>query len=170
MEAEMMKTACGTPGYVAPEVLRKKGYGPQVDMWSLGVITYILLCGYPPFFDLNNAELFKKIMAGKYQFDRPWWDKISETGIELYLLILLAKDFITRLLVVDPNVRWTAKMALEHPFITDHWGPTAQNHVANNTRTNLTSQSIPNFKDHVQFPRYTLSSNSKAPAIKSIKV
>lgn len=80
-ESEMMKTACGTPGYVAPEVLRKRGYGPQVDLWSLGVITYILLSGYPPFFDSSNTELFKKIMAGRFKFDRPWWDAISDAGI-----------------------------------------------------------------------------------------
>jgi calcium/calmodulin-dependent protein kinase I len=80
-DTEMMKTACGTPGYVAPEVLKKRGYGPQVDLWSLGVITYILLCGYPPFFDANNTELFKKIMAGRFQFDRPWWDNVSDQGI-----------------------------------------------------------------------------------------
>jgi calcium/calmodulin-dependent protein kinase I len=75
-----MKTACGTPGYVAPEVLRRQGYSKEVDLWSLGVITYILLCGYPPFFDQKNAELFKKIMAGRYQFDHPWWDHISDKG------------------------------------------------------------------------------------------
>ncbi len=114
-----MKTACGTPGYVgmftallfplltsfahifyqiAPEVLKKKGYGPQVDLWSLGVITYILLCGYPPFFDATNSELFKKIMAGKFQFDKPWWDNVSDVGtttipffstISIYILICL---------------------------------------------------------------------------------
>ena len=86
-----MKTACGTPGYVAPEVLRRQGYGREVDLWSIGVITYILylhffssffrLSGYPPFYDANNVELFKKIMAGRYEFDRPWWDNISERGI-----------------------------------------------------------------------------------------
>lgn len=104
----VMKTACGTPGYVgmhhhdclytstttflthsllmiAPEVLKKKGYGPQVDLWSLGVITYILLCGYPPFYDATNTELFKKIMAGKFQFDKPWWDNISDIGMDCLL-------------------------------------------------------------------------------------
>jgi calcium/calmodulin-dependent protein kinase I len=84
-EVEVMKTACGTPGYVAPEVLKRQGYGPEVDLWSLGVISYILLCGYPPFYDQRNPELFKKIMAGRYQFDHPWWDHISEHGI--YLLM-----------------------------------------------------------------------------------
>ncbi|KAJ3113892.1 calcium calmodulin-dependent protein kinase type 1G [Phlyctochytrium bullatum] len=110
---ELMRTACGTPGYVAPEVLKRQGYGREVDLWSLGVITYILLCGYPPFYDQNNVELFKQIMAGRYEFDRPWWDCVSET----------AKDFIRRLLVLDPRLRSTAKMALSHPFITQISGP-----------------------------------------------
>ncbi|KXS11616.1 Calcium/calmodulin-dependent protein kinase-like protein ID [Gonapodya prolifera JEL478] len=106
-EEEVMKTACGTPGYVAPEVLKRQGYGREVDLWSIGVITYILLCGYPPFYDQNNIELFKQILAGKYEFDRPWWDNISEE----------AKDFIRHLLVLDPNARYTAKQALSHPFV-----------------------------------------------------
>ncbi|KAJ3096585.1 calcium calmodulin-dependent protein kinase type 1G [Phlyctochytrium planicorne] len=107
---EVMRTACGTPGYVAPEVLKRQGYGREVDLWSLGVITYILLCGYPPFYDQNNVELFKQIMAGRYEFDRPWWDNISET----------AKDFIRRLLVLDPRQRFTAQSALAHPFIVNN--------------------------------------------------
>ncbi|KAJ3215012.1 calcium calmodulin-dependent protein kinase type 1G [Dinochytrium kinnereticum] len=111
---EVMRTACGTPGYVAPEVLKRQGYGKEIDLWSLGVITYILICGYPPFYDQNNVELFKQIMAGRYEFDRPWWDTISDS----------AKDFIRRLLVLDPRIRSTAKMALSHPFITQHCGAT----------------------------------------------
>ncbi|KAJ3104205.1 calcium calmodulin-dependent protein kinase type 1G [Phlyctochytrium planicorne] len=111
---EVMRTACGTPGYVAPEVLKRQGYGKEIDLWSLGVITYILLCGYPPFYDQNNVELFKQIMAGRYEFDRPWWDAISET----------AKDFIRHLLVLDPRLRSTARTALSHPFIVEHCGQT----------------------------------------------
>ena len=65
---------------LAPEVLRKKGYGREVDLWSLGVITYILLCGYPPFYDNNNVVLFRQIMSGRYEFDRPWWDNITDKG------------------------------------------------------------------------------------------
>lgn len=114
-DEEVMKTACGTPGYVAPEVLQRKGYGREVDLWSIGVITYILLCGYPPFYDKNSVELFKQIMAGKYEFDSPWWDKISEK----------AKDFIRNLLVLDTKTRYTARAALEHPFISDSCGSTA---------------------------------------------
>jgi serine/threonine protein kinase len=96
----------------APEVLKRQGYGPEVDLWSLGVITYILLCGYPPFFDKNNNELFKKIMSGRFQFDRPWWDNVSEK----------AKDFIKKLLVLDTGARMTATTALAHPFIVDYCG------------------------------------------------
>ncbi|KAI8914784.1 hypothetical protein PhCBS80983_g00816 [Powellomyces hirtus] len=113
-DEEVMKTACGTPGYVAPEVLKRQGYGKEVDLWSLGVITYILLCGYPPFYDQNNIELFKLIMAGNYKFDKPWWDPISET----------AKDFIRKSLVVNPKDRQTAAQALNHPFITSNCGST----------------------------------------------
>ncbi|ORY52947.1 Pkinase-domain-containing protein [Rhizoclosmatium globosum] len=109
---EVMRTACGTPGYVAPEVLRRQGYGREIDLWSLGVITYILLCGYPPFYDQNNVELFKQIMTGKYEFDKPWWDNISDN----------AKDFIRKLLVLDPHARSTARTALSHPFILEHCG------------------------------------------------
>ncbi|KAJ3138216.1 hypothetical protein HK101_003747, partial [Irineochytrium annulatum] len=112
-EDEVMRTACGTPGYVAPEVLRRQGYGREVDLWSLGVITYILLCGYPPFYDQNNVELFRQIMAGRYEFDRPWWDNISDT----------AKDFIRKLLILDPRARFTARAALAHPFIVNNCGP-----------------------------------------------
>lgn len=125
-EVEVMKTACGTPGYVAPEVLRRQGYSKEVDLWSLGVITYILLCGYPPFFDQKNAELFKKIMAGRYQFDHPWWDHISERG---RFWLMKAKDFVRRLLVVDIKKRFTAAEALQHPFITQLGGSYEPIHV-----------------------------------------
>jgi calcium/calmodulin-dependent protein kinase I len=103
--------------------LRKKGYGREVDLWSLGVITYILLCGYPPFYDQNNVVLFKQIMSGKYEFDRPWWDNISEK----------AKDFIRHLLVLDPAQRYTARMALNHPFIVDNCGYTDSTNRAPST-------------------------------------
>nr|XP_054749893.1 calcium/calmodulin-dependent protein kinase type 1-like [Lytechinus pictus] len=77
---EGMSTACGTPGYVAPEVLRRKNYGKGIDIWSIGVITYILLCGYPPFYDDNDAALFQQIMKGEYEFDSPYWDDISDSA------------------------------------------------------------------------------------------
>lgn len=63
-DSGIMATACGTPGYVAPEVLAQKPYGKEVDVWSIGVISYILLCGYPPFYDENDANLFAQILKG----------------------------------------------------------------------------------------------------------
>jgi len=102
-----MMTACGTPGYVAPEVLKCQGYGKEVDLWSTGVILYIMLCGFPPFYEENNALLFEKIMAGKYQFLAPYWNNISAD----------AKDLVSKLLTVDPAKRLTAEMALKHAWI-----------------------------------------------------
>ncbi len=104
-----MHTACGTPGYVAPEILEGKAYTKSVDMWSVGVILYILLCGFPPFYDENNAALFAQIKAGRYDFPSPYWDGISES----------AKDLIRRLLVVDPARRMAAPDVLAHPWIRD---------------------------------------------------
>uniref|UniRef100_A0A8D2NTY4 Calcium/calmodulin-dependent protein kinase type 1G n=1 Tax=Zosterops lateralis melanops TaxID=1220523 RepID=A0A8D2NTY4_ZOSLA len=76
----IMSTACGTPGYVAPEVLAQKPYSKAVDCWSIGVITYILLCGYPPFYEETESKLFEKIKEGYYEFESPFWDDISESG------------------------------------------------------------------------------------------
>jgi serine/threonine protein kinase len=72
-----LKTQCGTPGYVAPEILKNETYGKAVDMWSIGVITYILLGGYPPFHDENQAMLFRKIKNAQYQFHPDYWDPVS---------------------------------------------------------------------------------------------
>jgi len=68
---ELMTTACGTPGYVAPEIIEGKGYGPAVDYWSLGVIIYVMLCGYPPFYEETNEKLFDMIKTAKYEFPSP---------------------------------------------------------------------------------------------------
>ncbi|XP_053102821.1 calcium/calmodulin-dependent protein kinase type 1G isoform X2 [Hemicordylus capensis] len=75
----IMSTACGTPGYVAPEVLEQKPYSKAVDCWSIGVITYILLCGYPPFYEETESKLFEKIREGYFEFESPFWDDISES-------------------------------------------------------------------------------------------
>ena len=68
-----LKEQCGTPGYVAPEILARKPYGKAVDMWSVGVITYILLGGYPPFHHENQKELFKIIQKGHFEFHKEYW-------------------------------------------------------------------------------------------------
>lgn len=107
----IMSTACGTPGYVAPEVLaQKKPYTKAVDCWSIGVITYILLCGYPPFYEETETRLFSKIMKGQYEFDSPFWDNISAS----------AKDFVSNMMQKNPNMRFTTDQALHHPWIDDH--------------------------------------------------
>jgi len=105
---EELTTSCGTPGYVAPEVLMSESYDKSVDMWGIGIITYILLAGYPPFYGDNDTQLFEKIMNAEYDFDDECWDDVSD----------LAKDFIHHLLIKNPEERFTAEQALQHPWIT----------------------------------------------------
>lgn len=105
-----LQTSCGTPDYVAPEVLSGSPYGMECDLWSIGVISYILLCGFPPFYGKPIAILFEKIMSGVFYFPGPNWKTKSEES----------KDFIKKLIVVDPEKRLTADEALKHPFIVQH--------------------------------------------------
>lgn len=104
-----LSTKCGTPYYVAPEILNSVLYGTKVDMWSLGVITYILLAGYPPFEDINLRRLFHRICVGKFTFHEEYWAEISNH----------AKDLVTNLLKVNPKQRFNAHQALEHPWFQD---------------------------------------------------
>lgn len=92
-------TTCGTPGYVAPEILSEKPYKETCDYWSVGVVLFILLSGEPPFFDEDNFELFEKIKNGQYSMANPIWDHVSEE----------AKDLIRKLLVVEPTKRLSAE-------------------------------------------------------------
>ncbi|XP_058025439.1 calcium/calmodulin-dependent protein kinase type IV isoform X2 [Ahaetulla prasina] len=104
-----MKTVCGTPGYCAPEILRGCAYGSEVDMWSIGIITYILLCGFEPFYDERGDQyMFKRILNCEYDFVSPWWDDVS----------LNAKDLVRKLIVLDPKKRLTTFQALQHPWVT----------------------------------------------------
>uniref|UniRef100_H3AT43 Calcium/calmodulin-dependent protein kinase type IV n=1 Tax=Latimeria chalumnae TaxID=7897 RepID=H3AT43_LATCH len=104
-----MKTVCGTPGYCAPEILQGCPYGPEVDMWSVGIITYILLCGFEPFFDPRGDQyMYSKILNCDYEFVSPWWDEVS----------LNAKDLVRKLIVLDPQKRLTVYQALQHPWVT----------------------------------------------------
>ncbi|BFZ14462.1 hypothetical protein BsWGS_17501 [Bradybaena similaris] len=100
---------CGTPTYVAPEVIAETGYGLKIDVWSAGVIAYILLCGFPPFSSEHEdqEELFDLIMTGNYEFPSPYWDDISAP----------AKNVIAAMLEVDPDLRLTATQVLEHRWI-----------------------------------------------------
>jgi serine/threonine protein kinase len=106
-----LKTPCGTPNYVAPEILRKQPYATQADMWSAGVILYIILCGFPPFYDENDdlSRLYKKIKRADYEMPSPYWDPVSNG----------AKDLVKRLLQPDPKKRLSARQALQHEWLKD---------------------------------------------------
>ncbi|KAJ3241507.1 hypothetical protein HDU78_001805 [Chytriomyces hyalinus] len=106
-----LRTLCGTPGYMAPEVLLKTGHGKSVDMWSIGVMTYFLLCGYTPFDAQGGRDDLDKILAGQYAFEPiEYWTDIS----------LKAQDFIRRTILVDPKARMSAADALKHPWIQEY--------------------------------------------------
>jgi calcium/calmodulin-dependent protein kinase I len=98
VQGEFATTACGTPGYVAPEIIEGIKYGKEVDYWSIGIILYIMLCGFPPFYEEDNTKLFAKISKCQVEFPSPYWDKISDQ----------AKGLILSLLVRDPSKRLTA--------------------------------------------------------------
>ncbi|KAL7628770.1 Calmodulin-dependent protein kinase cmk2 [Parahypoxylon ruwenzoriense] len=112
---EVLTTMAGSFGYAAPEVMLKKGHGKPVDMWSLGVITYTLLCGYSPFRSENLQDLIDECSNGKVVFHERYWRDVSDD----------AKDFIMHLLQPDPDDRWNSQQALKHPWLsgenaTDH--------------------------------------------------
>lgn len=107
-KGELLRTICGTPGYVAPEVLLGHSYDEQVDVWAVGVITYILLCGYEPFYDERGDQaMFRKILRGEFTFNSPNWDNVS----------LNAKDLVRRMLALDPKKRITAREAYSHCWV-----------------------------------------------------
>ncbi|XP_018546375.1 serine/threonine-protein kinase DCLK2 isoform X1 [Lates calcarifer] len=104
-------TVCGTPTYVAPEIIAESGYGLKVDIWAAGVITYILLCGFPPFRSESNLQedLFDQILLGRLDFPSPYWDNITDS----------AKELIGKMLQVNVEARYTAQDVLSHPWVTD---------------------------------------------------
>ncbi|XP_060752299.1 serine/threonine-protein kinase DCLK1a isoform X2 [Tachysurus vachellii] len=104
-------TVCGTPTYVAPEIIAETGYGLKVDIWAAGVITYILLCGFPPFRGSADDQeaLFDQILLGQLEFPLPYWDNVSDS----------AKELIISMLQVEVDQRYTALQVLEHPWVTD---------------------------------------------------
>ncbi|XP_059540401.1 serine/threonine-protein kinase DCLK1 isoform X2 [Myotis daubentonii] len=104
-------TVCGTPTYVAPEIIAETGYGLKVDIWAAGVITYILLCGFPPFRGSGDDQevLFDQILMGQVDFPSPYWDNVSDS----------AKELITMMLLVNVDQRFSAMQVLEHPWVND---------------------------------------------------
>ncbi|CAM9494431.1 unnamed protein product [Pylaiella littoralis] len=126
-------TQCGSPGYVAPEILKAMPYGTSVDMWSIGVIIYTLLGGYPPFHDENQTRLFRRIKAGSFKFHDEYW---SSTSIE-------AKDLIRKLLLVDPARRMNATQAMEHPWLLTTGRSFSQNNLGKTVSYLLFFSSLP---------------------------
>jgi len=106
--SEAMSTSCGTPTYVAPEVLLGAPYDVQCDVWSTGVITYILLSSHIPFDGDGESEVFERILSACYSFPSPLWDPVSAK----------AKDFISKIFVVEPKLRMTADECLDHEWLT----------------------------------------------------
>ncbi|XP_030262160.1 serine/threonine-protein kinase DCLK1-like isoform X1 [Sparus aurata] len=104
-------TVCGTPTYVAPEIVAESGYGLKVDIWAAGVITYILLCGFPPFRCTGEDQeaLFEQILKGVLDFPAPYWDNVSDA----------AKALITGMLQVEVDQRYTAVQVLDNPWVND---------------------------------------------------
>ena len=106
-----LRDLCGTPAYVAPEIIREKPYGLEVDMWSCGVIVFILLGGYPPFDDANGvSDMYAQIKRGAFTFDERYWSSVSSE----------AQLFIKSLLQVDPSKRPSAAAAMNHDWFTKH--------------------------------------------------
>ncbi|KAM8885655.1 serine/threonine-protein kinase Chk2 isoform 2-T3 [Spinachia spinachia] len=113
-ETLLMKTLCGTPSYLAPEVFTQastSGYGLAVDLWSLGVLLFVCLCGYPPFHEsFGGQSVTEQILRGEFSMVPSRWRSISDP----------AKDVVRKLLVVDPSRRMTIEEALQHPWLQDH--------------------------------------------------
>ncbi|XP_022909415.1 serine/threonine-protein kinase GL21140 [Onthophagus taurus] len=107
---EPLYTVCGTPTYVAPEILAESGYGLKIDVWAAGVILYILLVGYPPFISKDNDQekLFDSILSGQYDFPDEYWHEVSD----------MAKELITNMLQLAPELRFSAEDVLDYPWLS----------------------------------------------------
>jgi calcium/calmodulin-dependent protein kinase I len=135
---QQLETSCGTPDYAAPEVLTgEQAYDKSVDLWSVGVITYVLLCGFPPFYASSQPALFEKIIHADYDFPEPEWNYISDT----------AKDFIRNLLVLEPVKRLTVEQCLAHPFLAGSAGTQMLNIEKSMTKYNVQRKKAKNQMD-----------------------
>jgi len=106
---EPLFAVCGTPTYVAPEILMETGYGLKIDVWAAGIILYILLCGFPPFVSPDNQQepLFDAILSGIFEFPEPYWDGIGEP----------VRDLINNMLQSDPELRFSSEDILDHYWL-----------------------------------------------------
>jgi calcium-dependent protein kinase len=127
-EGKNLDEKLGTPYYIAPEVLNKK-YNEKCDLWSIGVITYIVLSGMPPFNGNTDQEIMKKVKIGKFSFSDPCWSSISDK----------AKDFITQLFTYDIDKRPSAEEALQHPWITEMSNISIDTAAAQSALSNLSN-------------------------------
>lgn len=132
-EEVMASTTCGTPGYVAPEILKKTSYDYRCDYWSMGVVMFILLSGTPPFYHEDNFELFEIIKKGRYSFRSSVWRDVSEE----------ARDFISKLLQVNPDDRITKEEIRCHPWITGDFNKENTLNVLNQMREWNTQRKLP---------------------------
>jgi calcium/calmodulin-dependent protein kinase I len=105
---QFAQTQCGTPGYVAPEIIMEQPYGKECDFWSIGVVLYILLSGSPPFFEDERADLFEKIKTASYEFEDATWGGIS----------VEAKDLVTHILKANPAERYNCQQMMAHPWMS----------------------------------------------------
>lgn len=128
-DGEVLHSLAGSPGYAAPEVLLKKGHGTAVDIWSIGVITYTLLCGYTPFRSTETNELAEECEAARLEFHDRYWKNVSES----------AKDFIRALIKPDPKDRPTATEALKLPWLSGH-SPSEEHDLSTGLRENWNSR------------------------------
>jgi calcium/calmodulin-dependent protein kinase I len=148
---DVMTTACGTPSYVAPEILHGRGYGFEVDYWSVGVITYIMLCGFPPFYEETNEALFESIKSGRFDFPSPHWDNISP----------MAKDLISNCLKLNPRERFKADQILSHEWIAGQ----------NTPRTNMptVTEKIREFNTRRRFRKYANTAIASSKLISLVR-
>lgn len=134
---ESLFIVCGTPTYVAPEILEETGYGCKVDVWAAGVITYILLCGFPPFSSVSNnqEELFDLILQGTFDFPSPYWDNVSQQ----------AKDLIMNMIMKQPTKRYTAEQVTKHDWITTETASDRDIHaeIANELKVRFHKKPLP---------------------------
>lgn len=114
---QLMSTICGTPAYTAPEVFLGQKYDCSCDIWSLGVVLYVMLCGYPPFDSESNEENRKNMTEGNLEFHSPDWDEISANG---RIMIKAAKDLLRKMINPTPSERITAEGILKHPWLVEN--------------------------------------------------